>query len=401
MTIPQTIRELFAQRRPGYALPQGLYLDSGMHDFDMQAIFHRHWLQAGLESEIVKPGDYFTLSVGPSSVIVLRNAEGGIGAFFNTCRHRGALICREPRGHMRRLVCPYHQWSYDLTGRLAHASFMQKFDTDAHSLRPVRVETLAGVIFICLAPDPPDFASFRAALEPMLEPHDLRNARVAHTMTWIERADWKLAMQNARECYHCRAGHPHLLQSYSDFTGSDSSGDREARIAALEARCESRGLKTGSVTGSWYDIGRFPLITGAVSYTMDGKPAVAKKLGRVGDGDVGVMWWGAQPNAFSHVVSDYGFFFRAFPTGPLETTVTGKWIVHKDAVEGVDYDRSRLLEVWTATNEQDRALVENNHRGVTSVAYTPGPYSQLTEQLTIRFDDWYCKAAEAFMAEAH
>ena len=397
MTVSQTIRDLFSDRRPGYSLPQGLYLDPGMHDFDLQAIFYRHWLQAGLEAEIPKPGDYITLSVGRSSVIVLRNTEGAIGAFFNTCRHRGAQICREARGHMRRLICPYHQWSYDLSGRLAHTPFMHKIDTDAHGLIPVRVEAVAGVIFVCLAHDAPDFTPFRATLEPMLAPHNLRDARVAHTATWVERADWKLTMQNARECYHCRAGHPQLLLSYSDFTGSEVSGDREARIAALEARCEARGLKTGSAIGPWYEIGRFPLLEGAVSYTTDGRPAVAKELGAVGDGDVGVMWWGLQPNSFSHVVSDYGFFFQAFPTGPLETTVTGKWIVHKDAVEGVDYERSRLVEVWTATNEQDRALVENNHRGMASIAYAPGPYSQFTEQMTMRFDEWYCSAAEAFM----
>ena len=397
MTVSQTIRDLFSDRRPGYSLPQGLYLDPGMHEFDLQAIFYRHWLQAGLEAEIPKPGDYITLSVGRSSVIVLRNTEGAVGAFFNTCRHRGAQICREARGHMRRLICPYHQWSYDLSGRLAHTPFMHKIDTDAYGLIPVRVETVAGVIFICLAHDPPDFTPFRATLEPMLSPHNLRDATVAHTATWIERADWKLTMQNARECYHCKAGHPQLLLSYSDFTGSDVSGDREARIAALEARCETRGLKTGSAVGPWYEIGRFPLLEGAVSYTTDGRPAVAKELGAVGDGDVGVMWWGLQPNSFSHVVSDYGFFFQAFPTGPLETTVTGKWIVHKDAVEGVDYERSRLAEVWTATNEQDRALVENNHRGMVSIAYAPGPYSQFTEQMTMRFDEWYCSAAEAFM----
>lgn len=396
--IAQTIREQLSQRKRGYSLPQGLYLDPAMHDFDLEAIFYRHWLQVGLESEIPKPGDYLTLNIGPTSVVVLRNAEGEIGAFFNTCRHRGAQICREARGHTRRLVCPYHQWSYDLTGRLANAPHMQKFDTTAHGLRPVRVEKLAGLVFICLAENPPDFAALRAELGPMIEPHELSNARVVHTITWAERADWKLAMQNARECYHCRAGHPELLKSYSDFTGSDASGDREARIVGLESRCGALGLPTNSFSCPWYDIGRFPLVSGAVSYTMDGKPAVAKKLGRVGDGDVGVMWWGLQPNSFNHLVSDYGFLFQVFPAGPLQTTVTGKWIVHKDAVEGVDYELPRLLEVWTATNEEDRALVENNHRGVISSAYVPGPYCQASEQLTMKFDDWYCAAAEAFIA---
>ena len=110
------------------------------------------------------------------------------------------------------------------------------------------------------------------------------------------------------------------------------------------------------------------------------------------------MWWAVQPNGFNHVVGDYGFFFQAFPTGPQETTVTGKWIVHQDAEEGVDYDLGRLIEVWNATNDQDRALAENNQRGVNSIAYVPGPYSRISEQLVLRFVDWYCSASEAFVA---
>jgi Rieske 2Fe-2S family protein len=99
------------------------------------------------------------------------------------------------------------------------------------------------------------------------------------------------------------------------------------------------------------------------------------------------------------VVGDYGFFFQALPLGPGQTAVTGTWVVHKDAVEGVDYDLGRLLEVWSATNDQDRAFCENNQRGVDSIAYVPGPYSQISEQLVMRFVDWYCAEAQAYLAE--
>jgi glycine betaine catabolism A len=231
----------------------------------------------------------------------------------------------------------------------------------------------------------------------MLAPHELRNAKLVHTATLIERADWKLVMENARECYHCRAGHPQLMRSFRDFTVKDDSSGPAPWELAFRERCESRGLKSDEVIGPWYEIGRYALGDGVVSYTMDGKPAVSRKLGRVGDGDVGTMWWGVQPNCFNHVVGDYGFFFQAMPTGPQETTVTGKWIVHRDAVEGVDYDLGRLTEVWNATNDQDRALAENNQRGVNSIAYAPGPYSQVTEQLVLRLIDWYCDSAEAFL----
>lgn len=399
MAMAEKMRALLAQRRDGFSLPQGLYLDPEAHEFDRRAIFERHWMQAGLVSQIPRPGDYLTFEVSGSSVIILRHDDGGIRALFNTCRHRGARLCREGSGHVaRRLVCPYHQWAYDLDGNLAQAPRMhEEFDRRGIRLAPARVATVAGVIFVCLSEDAPDFEPFRAALEPMLEPHELIHAKVAHTVTLVERADWKLVMENARECYHCRAGHPQLMRTYSDFTSQDVAGRAADWIATYEARCAARGLNSGSVIGPWYELGRYPLTEGSVSYTMDGRPAVTKRLGRVGDGDVGVLWWAVQPNGFNHVAGDYGFFFQALPTGPLETTVTGTWIVHQDAVAGVDYDLARLIEVWSATNDQDRALAENNQRGVESLAYSPGPYSRTSEQLVLRLIDWYCAAAERYL----
>jgi glycine betaine monooxygenase A len=398
MNRTEIIRALFAERRTGYTLPQGLYVDPAVHDFDICAIFPRTWLQAGFESEIPAPGDYLTLEVGDSPIVVVRNQDGAVGAFFNTCRHRGAQICLEKHGHAVRLVCPYHQWSYDLRGRLVQAARMHEgFDWTGFNLCPIKVETVAGVIFICLGDHPPDFTPFRNALEPMIEPHELRKTKLVHTQTLIEQADWKLVMENARECYHCRAGHPQLMRSYRDFTVKETSGAPQQWEKAFIQNCESKGLPTREVIAAWYQIGRYPLGDGIFSYTMDGKPAVTKTLGRVGDGDVGTMWWGVQPNCFNHVVGDYAFCFQAWPTGPGETTVTGKWFVHQDAVEGADYDLGRLIEVWTATNTQDGLLVENAQRGIKSMAYTPGPYSQITEQLVVRLLDWYCESAESFL----
>jgi Rieske 2Fe-2S family protein len=394
------MRALIEARREGFSLPQALYLSPAAYEFDLEAIFSRSWLQAGLESEIPNTGDYLTYPVGRSSVIVIRDSRGGINAFFNTCRHRGAQICGDRQGHVVRLVCPYHQWSYDLQGRLAQAPRMHEgFDVSGYRLQPVRVETVAGVIFICLSDHPPDFGPFRAALEPMLEPHELRHAKVVHTATLTAKANWKLVMENARECYHCRVSHPQLMRSFRDFTVKDPSGKPPEWEVRFRERCEAIGLKCEESIGPWYEVGRYPLGDGVLSYTMDGRPAVAKKLGRVDHGDVGTMWWGVNPHCFNHVTGDYAFFFQAMPTGPQETRITGRWIVHKDAVEGVDYDLRRLTEVWDATDIQDCALAENNQRGVNSLAYTPGPYSQVTEDLVLRLTNWYCATAQDFLRQ--
>ena len=82
------------------------------------------------------------------------------------------------------------------------------------------------------------------------------------------------------------------------------------------------------------------------------------------------------------------------PISPTETEVTTTWLVHKDAVEGVDYDFQRLTEVWTHTNDEDRAIVEENQRGVNSPAYEPGPYSAQHEVGVIQFVDWYASTLQ-------
>jgi Rieske 2Fe-2S family protein len=91
------------------------------------------------------------------------------------------------------------------------------------------------------------------------------------------------------------------------------------------------------------------------------------------------------------------FLFSAMPTGPEETVVTSKWLVHKDAVEDVDYDVGNLTELWTKTNLQDLELCEANQRGVNSLGYVPGPYSEEAEFSVARFVNWYCAKARAYL----
>jgi Rieske 2Fe-2S family protein len=91
--------------------------------------------------------------------------------------------------------------------------------------------------------------------------------------------------------------------------------------------------------------------------------------------------------------------FRVLPISATETALTTKWLVHKDAVEGVDYDLAELTHVWTETNNEDRRIVEENARGIHSPAYQPGPYSEVHEGGVIQFVQWYANFIEPRLAE--
>jgi Rieske 2Fe-2S family protein len=100
------------------------------------------------------------------------------------------------------------------------------------------------------------------------------------------------------------------------------------------------------------------------------------------------------PSTWNHVLGDHAISFRVLPLGPTETQVTTKWLVRADAVEGVDYDIDELTRVWTATNDQDRRIVEENQRGVNSPMFEPGPYSPAHEGGVMQFVEWYAGAIE-------
>jgi Rieske 2Fe-2S family protein len=160
------------------------------------------------------------------------------------------------------------------------------------------------------------------------------------------------------------------------------------------------GLATDAIEGDWWQLARFSLNPDVVTLSMDGQQIVKKLMCDLNDGYVGSMRLAVDPHCFMHSTADHTFMFSAMPVGPIETQVTGKWLVHKDAVEGVDYTIDSLTDLWTRTNLQDKDLAENNQLGVNSPAYTPGPYSPDAELLARRFTDWYCNTARKYV-ETH
>jgi len=390
---------LLRNRDAGLSLPQRFYKDEAFFRLDLETIYYREWLFAGHDCELPKKGSYVTLKVGDYPLIVLRDGEGRIRAFHNTCRHRGQRLCRLPKGMSKKLVCPYHQWTYELDGRLLNARDPAPgMDFARHSLKPVHCESAGGYIFLCLAPVAPDFAPLRERIEAYFGPHRLAEAKVAFETTIVENGNWKLVWENNRECYHCRANHPELCRTFPEtptLTGV-SGAEKNAEVMAHWERCEAAGLPSRFVLSDdgQHRLTRLPLIGETESFTMDGKSAVNRSLGDVATERTGTALLFHYPSTWNHVLRDHAVSFRVLPLGPKQTEVTTKWLVHKDAVEGVDYDLEHLTHVWKQTNDQDRRVVEENQIGIDSPAYEPGPYSPVQEDGVIQFVDWYCRFME-------
>ncbi|WP_028219408.1 aromatic ring-hydroxylating oxygenase subunit alpha [Paraburkholderia oxyphila] len=409
----KSLGELIRSRESGCGLPGEVFIRSDIFDTDVDVFFHKHWILVGVTADIPEPGDVSVVDIGKASIILVRDDDENIRAFRNVCRHRGARLKDAGKSTVGKLVCPYHQWTYDLDGSLCHTKHMGKhFDPTCRSLLPVHTKVVGTHVFVCLADEPPaDIGKLEATMAPRFAPYDLQNTKIAHEAEIIEDGNWKLVMENNRECYHCEAGHPELTVSFlpEDFGFSTDEMTEESlralddyhkRNDASQQGWEKEGLlcspveELGGDVATQFRTQRLVIAGCGESQTMDTKVACQKLLGRSSRRDLGDthMW---THNSWTHVMSDHAMISYIIPLTPEKTLVRTKWLVHADAIEGVDYDVNKLTEVWVATNAQDASLVAINHRGAQDPGYIPGPYSPFTETYVDQFVDWYAARLKA------
>lgn len=406
MGFSHDIEDLLARREAGKSLEAPFYTSSGILDLDMQVIFGQHWIFVAVEPELPEPGDCITVELGTVSILLLRGDDMQVRGFHNICRHRGAKLIDERSSTIGNIVCRYHGWTYNEQGELILAEHMgSDFKKECHGLKSVHVRSIGGLIFICLADNPPtDIEKMAEVMEPYIAPHNIANCKVAHVYDLIEEGNWKLTMENNRECYHCEGNHPQLTVPLSEFGfgfSPDELDDRRSEdvkaymesVRSEHQRWESCGLPSAEVerlrdvTG--FRTMRLPLKWEGESHTADTKAASKKLLGDFTDAKLGGLSFWTQPNSWHHFMSDHIVCFSVLPISPDRTLLRTIWLVHKDAIEGEDYLLDNLTQVWTLTNQQDSELVRLTQIGCNQSAYEPGPYSSYTETHVEAFCDWY------------
>ena len=400
--------------RKGHTLPRELYVSDEAYRFDTQLMLKSVWLYACTVAHVKHPGDYFLFEMAHNSVIIVRGRDGEVRAFYNSCRHRGARICHDQRGRAPRLMCPYHQWTYGLDGRLLAARDMgPEFDKGDYGLTPVAVENIAGLIFICMADTPPPIDRVKADISAQIGVYDLEHCKVAVQDDLIENANWKLVMENNRECYHCDVGHPELISvlgTYGFGKGLPEDGEADvvddhaydALVAAKRAEWRSMGIDHDLVEfpdGWWHRVARLALANGAVTQSIDGKLASKKLIGPFTEPETSSLSVWTQPNSWHHFCCDHVVTFSLTPLAADRTLLRTSWLVHEDAVEGVDYDPDHIAALWRTTNNQDGRFSAINHKGILTDGYRQGPYA-VEEKLVEDFKTFYVAAAKAALAQA-
>ncbi len=206
---------------PSHGLPRAAYTSGDFFTLEQERLFPANWVLAGFAHEIARPGDVRPVTVGGVPVLLVRDRDGDIKAFHNVCQHRGATLVDKPCSGQRLMVCPYHHWSYDLTGRLRATPHFggydqQKvagFDKEAYGLRPVRLAHWHDWIFVNLDGDAAPFAEHSAPLAQLIADFDMTTLKPLGMIDLgVVNANWKFLMENFIEPYHVPFVHPETAE---------------------------------------------------------------------------------------------------------------------------------------------------------------------------------------------
>ncbi|MGI9512227.1 MAG: aromatic ring-hydroxylating oxygenase subunit alpha [Anderseniella sp.] len=377
------IRDLAKTRQAGFALPREFYTSPAVFEHDIKAFWNRNWIWVGHVSQLPEPGSFFRFDYGTESIIVVRDRKGDIHAHINVCRHRGSRVCLEAAGKTSVLSCPYHAWTYDLDGSLRTDREMDdQFNRADYSLFSANLKIFQGLILVCLSEDPPDLEPALSRLAPLTKPFGIGNLKIAHAASYPVPANWKLALENYLECYHCAPAHKEYSRSHSL---KDPGSMTEELLSALDENSRKAGLPTEVLNETGPDAAhpgsdiyyrRYPLYPGYKTGSRTGDP-LAPLLGSLSGYDGGATDIMIGPLNSFLAYADHIVGYRFVPGTLQETDIQIVWMVRDDAVEGSDYTLADLTWLWDVTSQDDERIIRYNQQGVNSVAFRPGPLSSM------------------------
>ena len=392
MTLSATIQAALENHRSGYSLPACLYNDKAVFQNDIDRFLMPGWLYACHQSELQTVGQYILFEVAGESIIVVRSAEDSIQAHMNVCRHRGSRVCLDSQGSVKKFTCPYHSWVYGLNGDLKVSREMPAdFDQANFGLRSVKLSIVHGLVFINFDSEAPSLNEIVKPIDSELAFYQVENTKVAYQETWNVEANWKLAMENFMECYHCAPAHPEYARAHSLKLPERLSAEL---YEPLYKRCKELGIPHDHYWSKqsidpllWIFHHRQPLLDGYLTGSEDGRP-VAPLLGDMPGYDGGAADIAIGLFCYGLIYADHIVLYSFLPASEQSTDMKVIWLVRQDAKEGQDYDVDRLTWLWRVTTDADKKIILNNQLGVNSRFYTPGPYSEM-EGFTQEFVDWY------------
>jgi choline monooxygenase len=379
-TKEETYRRTRALVQVAHTLNPEAYRSSDYFEVEKQKVYGSSWVCVGYLSQLREPGDAITATVGGQPILVLRDRERRLRAFYNVCRHRGSQLV-ERSGNIEIIRCPYHAWGYSLDGKLLGTPYFRGldvpeaerryFDTshvydfkkEDYGLLPVAVDSWGCFVFVTLDAAARPLAQWLGDLPERYRRYPLAELEVYGRKLFTIAANWKLIAENFMEYYHLPWVHPEL---------TTVSG------VADHHRQQGPGMYTGMDTS--------PLTYQAESAlsadlpTMPGLDATERQS---------AYWIYLFPNVALFLLPNHLFTLLLQPSGIGHTVESADLLVHPSVYEGKDA-RTKLDEIyryWDMVNQQDILAVERVQRGVQSRAYPGGRMCYRFEEPIHRFQN--------------
>jgi Rieske 2Fe-2S family protein len=353
-------------------LPGSAYTDPAIFEREQENIFERMWFCAVRSADLPDAGNFRTVQIGRESVLVARSRDGSLRAFLNICRHRGAKLCVEETGTVKRnFQCPYHAWTYGLDGKLVAApnlTSMPDVDRVEYGLKTVHLREWLGYAWISLADEP---ASFEETVQQDVRErlgnldaignYQVSELDLGRRITYDVKANWKLIIENFMECYHCATIHPELTEVLPEFA---------------DGYAAQYYVGHGAVFGEEIK-----------GFTIDGSEGFENLSGVDAEQDRRYYAITVRPQVFINLVPDHVIIHRMYPMAADRTIVECDWLYAKDVV-ATGKDVSRSVELFHRVNEQDFEACERCQPAMSSRAYRDGGVLVPSEHHIAEFHRW-------------
>ena len=359
----------------GWSLPGWIYRDPEYHAVEMERVMRPSWQVVCHVSDVAGPGDWHTLEFLGESIIVVRGRDGEVRAFTNVCRHRGSRIVDGASGCAKKLVCPYHAWTYELDGRLSgvpdKASYPD-FEMADHGLAPVELEIWHGFIFVRLEGGGPSVAEMMAPYETAVAPYRFEELRALGRVTLRPRpVNWKNVADNYSDGLHIPVAHPGLTRLFGRGYGIEAEAHADKMWGGMVDRPSS----------NWSER-MYQKILPPVPHL----PEEAQRFW---------LYFKLWPNVAFDIYPDQVDFMQFIPVSPTETLIREISYALPDERREMKAARYLNWRINRQVNAEDTLLIARVQAGMQSQSFTAGPLS--VEETCLRS---FCRKIRALIPEA-
>lgn len=383
--LPEALADLLSSTvkvEDACTLPGWCYTSDDFFEFEQEAIFARRWFAVTHERMVPEAGDYITVDIAGEPLIVVRDDNGTVNVLSAVCRHRSCVLLTDSGNCGDTIMCPYHNWVYDLTGQLRGAPYMTRtrsFDKASVQLASLAVTTWQGFVFASFSPIPAEFGASETELADFLKNYQLEHAALARPRTMTIEWNWKVMLENAVECYHCTALHGRLHEAaptrnstaspLSDLAGGFASRIRNPRI-------DADFTPTGTVV--------FPPLPGLTEEQRTHS-----------------TWLIVPPNLFLSLQHDNVHYFLVRPDAVDSTVMEVGYLYPPSTTELADFDERFELAMssWLPIIDQDNEINSRVQRGLGSRFAPRGRYSWL-EGALVGFNRWLVQCYQSAASES-